>query len=165
MASILDILRRLVEHQVDFVLVGGMAATAHGSSVVTEDVDVCTPFELENMRRVLEALSGLNARLRMTPARSPLPADAAALVGWKNLYVTTDAGQVDFLGEVTGVGSFAAVHQGALTLDLGGFSCPVMGLDDLIRAKRALGRDKDLRVARELEVVAKKLDPSSRGSS
>jgi hypothetical protein len=58
MGSTLDLLRRLVEQRVDFVLVGGMAATAHGSSVVTEDVDVCTRFQLENLERLLKALEG-----------------------------------------------------------------------------------------------------------
>ena len=44
MASTLDLLRRLVEHGVEFVLVGGMAAAAHGASIVTEDVDICIRF-------------------------------------------------------------------------------------------------------------------------
>jgi predicted nucleotidyltransferase len=157
MASTLDILRRLVEHQVDFVLVGGMAATVHGSTIVTEDVDVCTRFELDNLQRLIGALAGLHPRQRMTPARPALPTDPSSLLGLKNLYLITDAGQVDFLGAVTGVGGFQDVARGALALDLGGFECRVMGLEDLIKAKRTLGRDKDLRAAVELERVLQRV--------
>lgn len=153
MASILDLLRRLVERQVDFVLVGGMAAAAHGSSIVTEDVDVCTSFEEENVARILAALEGLNPRMRMHPGRLPLPTDPAALRGLKNLYVVCDAGQIDFLGAITGVGTYPVVAARALALDLGGFSCAVMDLEQLIQSKRAMGRAKDLRSVVELELI------------
>lgn len=137
----------------DYVLVGGMAATAHGSSLVTEDVDVCIRFDLETVRRILDALVGVNPRQRMTPDRPELSKDPATYVGWRNLYVVTDLGQLDFLGHVTGLGGFDEVVAGAESLDLGGFSCPVLGLDALIRAKRALGRPKDLRAVAELELA------------
>ena len=67
-----------------------------------------------------------------------------------------DEGQLDLLGEVTGVGAYEAVAAGAIELDLGVFRCKVMGIDDLIRAKRALARPKDLRTALELEATRKK---------
>jgi hypothetical protein len=153
MGSTLDLLRRLVEQRVDFVLVGGMAATAHGSSVVTEDVDVCTRFQLKNLERLLKALEGLHPFLRMSPGRRELASDASALVGWKNLYLVTDWGQIDFLGEITGVGDFGVVARDAIAMDLGGFSCRVMSLTSLIRSKHAIGRYKDLRAARELELL------------
>jgi hypothetical protein len=153
MASILDLLRRLVDAHACFVLVGGMAGAAHGSSIVTEDVDVCVPFDEENIGRVLDALRGLNPKMRMRPDRPPVPDDVSQLRGLRNLYVVCDAGQIDLLGEITGVGGYDLVMRGAITLDLGGFECRVMGLEDLIRSKRALGRPKDLRAAAELEIV------------
>ena len=67
MASPLDLLKSLTDHHVDFVLIGGMAATVHGGSIVTEDVDVCTHFAKENVGRILAALAQLNPRQRMTP--------------------------------------------------------------------------------------------------
>jgi predicted nucleotidyltransferase len=157
MASTLDLLRRLVEEGADFVLVGGMAAAVYGSSVLTEDVDICTSFDLKNLQSVLRAFAGLHPRQRMTPSRPPLSENAASFVGWQNLYVITDAGQIDLLAEVTGVGGFQEVSRGALELDLGGFRCRVMGLEDLIRAKRALGRPKDLRVAEELDFILERV--------
>lgn len=159
MASILELLRRLSERGVDFVLVGGMASTVHGSAVVTEDLDVCIRFDEPTLAKVLDALEGLRPRLRMTPERPELSKDPKYYVGWQNLYVVSDAGQIDFLGAVTGVGSFEVVARNAIPLDLGGFVCRVMGLDDLIASKRALGRPKDLRVVAELEAVRRRLPP------
>lgn len=72
MASTLGLLRRLVAEKVEFVLVGGMAAIAHGSASVTEDVDVCIRFDEPTMNSVFRALDGTNPRNRMSPDRSPL---------------------------------------------------------------------------------------------
>jgi predicted nucleotidyltransferase len=146
-------LRRLVAEKVDFVLVGGLAAVAHGASTVTEDVDVCIRFDTPTLHALFRALSGTNPRQRMTPDRPPLGSDPLAYVGFKNLYVVTDDGVIDFLGNITGLGPLDRVKLNAVKMDLGGFTVPVMGLEDLLTAKRAVGRNKDLRVVQELETV------------
>ena len=151
--STLGLLKRLTEAGVDFVVVGGMAAAAYGSALVTDDVDVCVVLDAQNISRILRALEGTHPRQRMRPDRPPLSADSAAYVGFKNLHVVTDFGQLDFLGEITGIGGFAEVTKGAETLDLGGFNCRVVSLENLIKAKRTLARPKDLRAAAELEHV------------
>lgn len=156
MATTLDLLRRLVEHGVEFVLVGGMAAVVHGSSVVTEDVDVCIRFDLPTLRRLLDALRGSHPKQRMQPQRTPLSDDPAAYLGWRNLYVVTDEGQLDLLGEVTGLGKLEDLLPRSQEIDLGAFRCRVLGVDDLIEAKRILGRPKDLRVIAELEAARRK---------
>lgn len=148
MASTLDLLRRLTEQNVNFVLVGGMAAAAHGSLTVTEDVDVCIDFSEESLRRLLTALSGTS--------RPPLSNDPRSYIGFKNLNVICDWGQIDFLGEITGVGTFKEIVTHAIWMDLGGFQCRVMSLEDLILSKKTLGRPKDLRVVSELELVLKR---------
>lgn len=157
MASTLGLLHRLVTQNVDFVLVGGLAAIAHGSAAVTEDVDVCIRFDEETLRRVFLALDGTNPRQRMSPSRPALGSDAAHFVGNRNLYVTTDEGVIDFLGEITGVGAFERVAANAVSLNLGNFPVRVLGLEDLILAKRALARPKDLRVVQEMELVLARL--------
>lgn len=157
MASTLALLRRLVTEKVDFVLVGGMAAIAHGSASVTEDVDVCVRFDEVTLRGVFSALKGTHPRERMNVARPPLGDDPLRHVGNRNLYVTTDEGIIDFLGEITGLGAFDRVAAHAVSLQLADFSVKVVGLEDLILAKRTLGRPKDQRVARELEQVLKRL--------
>lgn len=158
MASTLELLRRLSAEKVEFVLIGGMAAIAHGASTVTEDADVCIRFDLHTLRGVFRALEGLNPRQRMHPARLPLGGSPEAFVGTRNLYVVTDEGVLDLLGEVVAVGNYEAVRARAVDFDLGGFTCKVLGLEALIECKRALGRPKDHQVARELERVLAFLD-------
>jgi hypothetical protein len=89
----------------------------------------------------------------MNPARPPLGDDPRAFVGNRNLYLTTDEGVLDLLGELIAVGTFDQVRASAVVVDLGGFTCHVLGLQALIDCKKALGRPKDQQVARELELV------------
>ena len=84
--STLGLLKRLTEAGVDFVVVGGMAAAAYGSSLVTDDVDVCVAFDDQTISRILRALEGTHPRQRMRPDHPPLSADSAAYVGFKNLH-------------------------------------------------------------------------------
>ena len=97
---------RLVVARVEFVLVGGMAAVAHGSAVVTLDTDVCMPLDRENLLRLHAALADLHPVHRMTPARPPFMAAQAGQTGWQNLYLQTDWGQLDCLGSIEGIGGF-----------------------------------------------------------
>ena len=157
MASTLELLRRLSAEKVEFVLVGGMAAIAHGSASVTEDVDVCIRFDEATLRRLFCALEGTHPRERVNASLPPLGTDPLRFVGYRNLYVTTDEGVIDLLGEITGLGPFDRVAANAVELGLGDFSVRVIGLEDLISSKRTLGRAKDQRVARELELVLARL--------
>ncbi len=153
MASTLDILKRLRNHGVEFVVVGGMAGVLHGSSMVTEDVDVCAPLSRENVVKILAALADLHPSFRMNPQRPPLPDNPERLAGFKNLYLVTDLGQIDFLSEITGLGTYAQVFHQSVEVEIEGVICHILDLDALIRAKKALGRTKDLRVAAELEAI------------
>lgn len=153
MASTLDLLKRLAEHQVECVIIGGMAGVLHGSPIVTEDVDVCAPLDRENLARILNALSGLHPRFRMNPQRPPLPDDPERLRGCKNLYLLTDLGQLDILSETSGIGDYGEVARHAMVIEVGGTPYRVLDLESLIQAKRAMGRAKDLRAAAELEAI------------
>jgi hypothetical protein len=157
MDSTLEILRRLTNEHVEFVVVGGLAGVAHGSSLVTEDLDVCAPLSRSNVERILSALQGLNPRWRMSPDRPPLSGDADRLKGLKNIYLVTDLGQIDFLSEITGVGDYGAVARRTIEVDLAGVTCRVLDIDALIESKRALARPKDLRAALELEAIRRKI--------
>ena len=157
MGTTLDILRRLSEYGTDFVVIGGTAGVAHGSSLVTEDLEVCVPLTHENVSRILAALADLNPRWRMPPSRPPVPLDASKLAGFKNLYILSDWGQVDFLSEITGIGDYAEVSRRSVTLDISGRPCRVLSLDALIEAKRAMGRPKDIQAAIELEAIRGRL--------
>ena len=153
MASTLTLLRRLTTHHVELVVVGGFAAIAHGAGTVTEDIDVCLRFDEPTLTKVFEAIIDLHPRQRMHPLRPPLSPEPKDYVGYRNLYLTTDEGVLDLLGSITGVGDYDTIAARAVRMRLGDIEVPFMSLDDLITAKRAMGRPKDLRTVRELELV------------
>lgn len=155
----LELLRILTEAGIDFVVVGGIAATFHGTTIVTDDLDVCVRFNLETCQRILAALANLDPRHRMRADRLPLSTDPASFVGYRNLYVASKLGVIDFLGEVAGVGGFDEVKAGSVIGEVGAVSVRFMSLDHLLASKRAMGRPKDHRVLIELEVIHGKRRP------
>lgn len=153
---LLDLLKRLAEAEVDLVVVGGMAATIHGVTTVTYDLDVCVSFDQETCARILTAVRDLDPRHRMRPDRLELSTDPTSIVGNRNLYLATSMGVVDFLGEIAGVGGLSELKPHASIVELGDFSVRVMSLDQLIASKRAMGRPKDHRALVELELIRAK---------
>lgn len=95
----------------------------------------------------------------------PLPRDPALLSTYKNPYLLTDAGQVDLLGEITGVGTYDDVRHHSMEVRVAGTSCRVLDLPTLIRAKRAMGRGKDLHAAIELEAILQRVRNNRLGES
>ncbi|MCU0726983.1 MAG: hypothetical protein MUE73_14520 [Planctomycetes bacterium] len=106
MAGLEALTDRLVAGGVEFVVVGGMAAVAHGSSALTRDIDVCISLSRDNLLRLHAALDDVRPVHRMTPARVPFVAPAAEHQGFENPYLQTDWGQVDCLGSIEGVGRY-----------------------------------------------------------
>jgi hypothetical protein len=134
-----------------------MACVIHGSQMVTQDVDICAPLDLDNLSRLLAALAGHHPRFRMARNPSPLPDEPEKLEGFKNLYLLTDLGQLDVLSEITGVGAYSQVEQHIIRVDLEGVSCRVLNLDMLIAAKKAMNSPKDRQAAIELEAIRERL--------
>lgn len=153
MADLTDIIERLIESKVDFVLVGGLAAVAHGSSMTTQDIDICCDFSVDNLLRLQSALDGHHPIHRMTTKLLPLKLTAGNCGGLKNLYLDTDIGQLDCLSEVLGLGGFDEVKRLSEPIDLDGHECRILKIDALIRAKHAMGRPKDIETIRQLEVI------------
>ena len=153
-----SLLTRLVEHRVDFVIVGGFAAVAHGSSLLTQDVDICCRFSTDNLMRLQDALADLHPVHRMTSKRLPLRLTPQTCEGMKNLYLDTDLGQLDCLGTITGLGDFeqAKAHSVEISLPVG--PCRVLSLDALIAAKAAMGRPRDLEVVTQLKAIKARQD-------
>src|SRR5215212_11532447 len=146
-------LRLLGEHKVKCVIVGGVAAAIHGSSLVTSDLDVCYARHATNLKQLAEALQSVHARLRNAPEGLPFILDAETLKRGLNFTFTTDIGDLDLLGEVRGIGSYEAVVAGSIKVELFGYQFVVMDIGKLIRAKRAAGRPKDLLALPELEAI------------
>jgi predicted nucleotidyltransferase len=157
MAVTLELLRRLNEQQVEFVLIGGLAANLHGVQRVTEDIDVCIPFTVENMKQVIAALGGVNPHYRMRPDL-PFKTDPQYYADFKNLYLVTDVGPIDFLGEVEGVGRYEQAVSDSQIAEVQGMKFRVLTIEALIRAKRAAGRQKDWEAIRQLEALQRARD-------
>lgn len=153
MADLTDLLRRLNQEKVGYVIVGGFAAILHGGTVVTEAVDICCRFTPANLLRLQAALNILHPVHRLTPKRLPLSLTPASCRGLKNLYLQTDWGVVDCLGEVLGVGDYAAVRKQSILVKLPFGNCRVLGLDALIKAKEAMGRPHDMQSVAQLKAI------------
>lgn len=153
------LLTLLVDAGVRFVVIGGVAAIAHGASTFTRDLDVLIAFDADTITRLLGVLQQHDPRAALDPAGRPIPTAVSALEGFRNLYVTTTLGRLDLIGE-TPVGGYAYLATRAVPMTLAGVSVQVVALDDLIAIKRALGRPKDLLVATELEAIRERLHDS-----
>lgn len=135
-----------------------MAAVAHGSSIVTQDVDVCASLVRPNLDYIVNALKGMEPFFRRIGGNIPFYDDPVRLVGFKNLYLKTSAGNLDILGYLPGVGSYEQIKQTAVRGNLGTVECYILDLDTLIAAKRVAGRPKDLIHLRHLLSLKKLRD-------
>lgn len=141
----------LVDEGADFVIIGGWSAILHGSSSVTNDLDICYSRQTENLKRVTAALTPFHPRLRDLPEGLPFIWDPATLRNTAILTLSTDLGAIDLLAEVTGLGSFEEVKANSILVQAFERDVWTLDLPALIRAKRAAGRAKDLQVLPELE--------------
>lgn len=136
------ILEELVRHEVDFVLVGGMAAQTHGNTRMTNDVDVIPEPAPHNLERLAKALRALEARV-LNPGHEDLEIDAAMLPRATIWQLTTPYGDIDVLHEAPGAAPYDQLRKRALVIALDDVQIPVAGRDDLIRMKLARGRPVD----------------------
>ena len=138
------IVAALVRHDVDFVVIGGIAVLAHGHPRATFDVDLVADLGGPNMVRLASALRELHARVRGVDADllDVDPTGPEQLASGANRTLTTSAGWVDFMPAAEGMRSYAEIAASAVPVRDGLFR--VVGLDDLIRMKRVSGRPKDL---------------------
>jgi hypothetical protein len=142
----------LAEYGVECVIVGGMAATLHGSTLPTRDLYVCYNRAPANLTKLITAFWAVNARLRGAPA-VPFILDEETLLRGLNFTFQTDIGDIDLLGEVAGVGTYAQASENSDVMELFGFRFQVLPLPKLIAAKRAAGHTKDLLAIPELEAI------------
>ncbi len=156
--------RRLLEslhrNDVSFVIVGGIAATLHGSARLTFDLDIAYERTPENLARLVAALAPFKPYLRGAPAGLPFKFDVETLKRGLNFTLTTSDGSIDLLGEVSGVGSYGVARQHAEEASIFGGTYYYLNLDALIISKRAAGRPKDFEAIAELEAIREE-----RGSS
>lgn len=157
MSDLQKLLLRLDDAGIDFVLVGGYAAMLHGSSLLTRDLDVCTALTPDTVEKLRVAFRDCHPRHRLSAPQLSFLDDPTPGMALNNLYLNTDLGTLDLLGSITGIGDYARVARDAVEIDLLGRRIRAISLDDLITAKEALGRDKDLIAAKELRAIREKL--------
>jgi predicted nucleotidyltransferase len=146
-------LQSLCDAQVEFVVIGGVSATLHGSARVTLDLDIFYSRVPANLKRVVAALAPFHPRPRDFPADLPFIWDEATLRNSSVLTLQTDLGKIDLLAEVAGLGGWNEVNERAITVSIFDRSIRTLDLASLIAAKRAAGREKDLAALPELESI------------
>lgn len=147
------LLRALAEGGVEFILVGGAAATVHGASRLTLDMDAVYRRSPENIRRLVLALTPHRPYLRGAPPGLPFRWEAATVERGLNFTLTTDIGDLDLFGEIAGGGGYDDLLPYSITIQVFGIECRCLNLERLIHVKRAAGRPKDLEAIAELEVI------------
>jgi hypothetical protein len=152
-------LQVLIQHGVDFVVIGGIAARIWGSPTVTRDLDICYARVPANFERLAAALQEVHAKVRGVKDEVPFRLDARTLAAGDSFTFKSDVGDVDCLGTPTGTGGYDDLKAGAELVDVDGLKVWVTSLSDLIEMKRAAGRNKD-RV--ELEVLGALRDERGR---
>jgi hypothetical protein len=140
-----ELLRVLHEHEVRYVLIGGLAATLYGSTSPTFDVDITPDTAEENLARLSAALTALDARIRVEgiPDGLPFVHDAKRLADITMLNLVTRCGDLDVASQPAGVSDFAAWDADATDIVIIDLPVRVASLDNLVRSKEAAGRDKD----------------------
>ena len=147
------VIRAFSDAGVEFVIVGGLAATIHGSARLTQDIDFVYSRTSANIERLVAVLRPHAPYLRGAPPGLPFDWSEATVARGLNFTLTTAIGDIDLLGEITGGGDYEALAPHTDDVDIFGYRCRCLDLPGLIRAKRAAGRPKDLDALAELEAL------------
>ena len=135
----------LARHRVAYVLIGGLAATLHGSSALTNDADICPDPARENLERLAGALRDMDARIRSDTESDGVPFSLDAdFLGRMNLVnLTTRFGDFDIAFRPAGSHGYDDLVQRATEVAIDGTIVPVASLADIIRSKEVANRPKD----------------------
>jgi hypothetical protein len=148
----------LAQGQVEFLVVGGVAARAHGSARLTNDLDVVYRRTAENLERLVAALRPYTPHLRGAPLGLPFRWDAETLRRGLNFTLTTAFGDLDLLGEIAGGGGYDSLRADSASIAAFGVEILCLNLERLIETKRAAGRPRDLEAIAELEALLEERD-------
>jgi hypothetical protein len=139
------ILEVLGAHDVDYIMIGGLAAAVHGSDLVTGDLDITPATGDGNLARLSRALDDLDARVRTddAPDGLPFPHNAQSLTRGTVWNLVTNAGDLDLAMMPSGTRGYDDLKRDAIALAILGVPTRVAALADIIRSKEAAGREKD----------------------
>jgi hypothetical protein len=139
------ILEVLAAHDVDYIMIGGLAAAVHGSDLVTGDLDITPATGDENLARLSRALDELDARIRTDtePDGLPFAHDPTSLAHGAVWNLVTTAGDLDLAMMPSGTQGYDDLRRDAIAIKILGVPTRVAALADVIRSKEAAGREKD----------------------
>ena len=155
-----DIFRVLAAHGVQYVVIGNLGATLHGSPLVTNDIDLCPSREDQNLVALAAALIEMGARIRTGDAPDGLPfaCDAVFLRQMTMVNLTTRFGDLDLSFEPSGTTGYDDLHRRAVRIEFqDGLSTEIASLEDIIRSKEAANRDKDRLVLPTLRLLLQRI--------
>lgn len=152
------VIRLLGRNRVRYVLIGGLAAVAHGAPLVTQDIDLCYARDGDDLERLTAALREVHACLRGADRDLPFRLDAKTLHAGYTFTLSTDVGWIDLLGTPAGTAGYEDLARTADTFELFGHRVLVASVDDIIRMKRAAGRPKDVLALEELAALREEID-------
>jgi len=147
------LLTRLKDSGLEFVVIGGVCVVYHGAPLATFDLDICCPFGEENVFKIESAVKDLNPVHRLTPNKLPLEMTRSSFGDMKNVYLQTDMGKLDCLGDVAGIGNFDEARKQCVVASLPYGEFRFLNLNALIAAKTAAGRPHDMRAVRLLQAI------------
>ncbi len=151
--SFASMLQGLADEKIRFVVVGGVAASAHGSRRITDDLDICYDTSSPNVRRLAALLSKWNAYPRGIEAGLPFFMDERQFRTTTLMTLATSEGPLDVLDRVAGVGDYSKCRNQSQPVTAFNIKLRVLTLPALISAKHAAGRPKDLDQLPELEAL------------
>jgi predicted nucleotidyltransferase len=150
------LLRRLTEGGVDYVVIGGVALIAQGHIRTTRDLDIAFADDAPNLEALGRVLTDLDARLRGVDDEIPFTADARTLAGIQLLTLETSLGWLDVHKVIPGVARYDELRRRAVPVSFDGVPVRVASVDDLLRMKRAAGRDIDRSDIAALEAIKRR---------
>ena len=148
-----SLLEILAQADVQFILIGGVAANLHGSARATFDIDIVYARSMKNFAAITSALSPLAPYLRGAPPGLPFRLDEKTLANGLNFTLTTALGDLDLLGEVAGGGTYENLLGSSMWLEIDGLRIRCATVDQLISLKNAAGRPKDFESVAELKAI------------
>lgn len=149
-----ELLRRLSEADIEFVVVGGLALNAWGVVRGTKDVDVVIAMDTDNIKRVADVAVAANGRVQRGEALlGSAFSIAAALADGEQVAIETDLGRLDVIQGLDGVPNFSDLRSRATETEILGSKVWICSRDDLRKMKQAAARTRDLADIEDLDAA------------
>lgn len=155
---------RLLNANLNFVVIGGVCAAFYGYTVNTYDLDICCEFSESNVRKIHAAVADLSPVHRITPQRLPFEPTENPFPSLKNVYLGTSIGKLGCLSEVADVGDYSKAFEQSNPASLFEREFRFLSIDPLIAAKKATARTNDMRTVGQLEAIREAMSRNRQGT-